>query len=74
MNEWKIATIILGILVLCLLGYQLYNQEKVIDIQGLQISETDLEKFMSVTEEDQAVTICDLESNVCRTVSWRVPE
>ena len=71
MNSWKVATIVLGIFCLCLLGWQMYQDSKIVNIQGMEISESDLGKFMNVTGEDQAIKICDLENKICRVVQWR---
>jgi len=72
-NPWKVATIVLGIIVLSLMFYGFYSNEKIADIDGFEISEKDLEMFMEKVEPDEKMRICNFETKECRTFSWRQP-
>ena len=75
-NHWKAASIVLGLITYSFIVERQLEKEKgkIIDIQGLKISEKDLGLFMNVTGEDQAIKICDIEKEICRTVSWKKPQ
>jgi len=73
-NPWKIAAIILGVVVISLMIYQGYNESKInnkmINLGGFSISEETLEDFYNVLEKDKPVKICSIEENKCSIIKF----
>ena len=64
-NKWKIATILLGIIALGLIVYPYINKPKIVNIQGFEIPQKDIESLMSVVDYGQGIRVCSIETGQC---------
>lgn len=65
-NYFILATIILGVIALSLIAYQLYEQNKVINLYGLEIKQSDFNKIVHEVEKTgQPMKYCNMELNKC---------
>ena len=69
-NNWKIATVILGIFVLGMLVLSFANSEKMIEIKTIEgesilFSETLINSASEIYEDDESFYMCSMEENKC---------
>jgi len=69
-NYWKPATIALGIILILILGLNMYldNYNEQINLGKFNISQGELNKFDSVTKSGQVLLLCNTETEECITL------
>jgi len=67
-NYWKVATIILGIVIILIVGYDtvIYKQQQeIMSFGNFEIDKYSLNQFEKVMEVGQSAKICNLEQGQC---------
>ena len=66
-NYWKVASIILGIVVLSLLIYGMVKTTQLVDIDGFKIKKTDIDLFAKTMIDNgrEKMKICNLDNSEC---------
>ncbi len=63
-NYWKLASIILAMILILTLGIKLYNNHEV-EIAGVPITNGNLNAISNLIAESSVVRVCDFDSNEC---------
>ena len=74
-NKWKVATVILGIIALLLIGKITYLQEKeTVKMRDLEISRRHLSNYLDLIEPGDSIQICEMEAPYpCVVIKKSIP-
>ena len=65
MNNWKTASIILGIIALILIGQSLFIKEEMVYFGSFKIEQTNLNNLFKDVDIGKEMHLCNLETKEC---------
>lgn len=69
LNKWKVATILLGIVAICLLVNVSYPADSEVVIDGVRAKQSNLDAFKDNMVKGQQAKICNLEDDICTIIT-----